>query len=218
MHSTAALASDFTRTTRSLTELPAPPQGHSEWIARSMRMNGLPMTIKSFRSRLSADALCKHYAASGPRQHVATQQTRNGEWWVLSMSTRNELTTIQARDTVAGSEGTITVSPSLDAAQLHVDTTFPRPSSTAIVNLQEYDDAGVEAEFISLSSMRSVTVESRSFVDKLHRDGWQVQQRPAQPGSGQIIEAQKGAQHALLNLMRNRAQPGTAIVVVWKKS
>jgi hypothetical protein len=212
-----AAASDFTRITRALTDLPAPPHGRSEWIARSMRMNGLPMTIKSFRSRLTADDLCQHYEAAGLRQHVTTRRSRNGEWSVLSIKARNELITIQARDTVAGSEGTMTVSPILEKARLNVVTTFPRPLSTSVVNLQEYDDEGIEAEFISLASSRSITVEGQAFMDKLQRDGWQIQQRPAQSGV-RIIEAQKGAQHALLNLMRNHAQPGTAIVVVRRKS
>ena len=212
-----AAASDFTRITRSLTELPSPPQGQSEWIARSMRMNGLPMTIKSFRSRLTADDLCQHYETTALRQHIATRRSRNGEWRLLSMNTRNEQITVQAHNTVAGSEGTITVSLTLDVTRLKVDTKFPRPSTTSIVNLQEYDDDGIEAEHISLTSARSIALEAQAFMDKLRRDEWQVQQHAAPSGS-RVIEAQKGAQHALLNLMRNHAQPGTAIVVVWKKS
>lgn len=218
MQSPLAAASDFTRITRSLTDLPAPPQGQSEWIARSMRMNGLPMTIKSFSSRLTADDLCQHYESAGLRQHVATRRSRNGEWLLLAMNTRNETITVQAHNTVAGSEGTITVSPTLDVARLKIETKFPRPSTTSIVNLQEYDDEGIESELISLASTRSIAVEAQTFMDKLRRAGWQIQQRAAQSGGGRVIEAQKGAQHALLNLMRNQAQHGTAIVVVWKKS
>lgn len=218
MNTPRAPAGEFTRSTRALTEVPAPPQGQSEWVARSMRMNGLPMTLKSFRSRLTPDALCQYYEAMGNRQHVAIQRLRRGEWLVLSMNARDELITVQARQTLEGSEGTITVSPALTTVHLTIDTAFPHPATASIVNLQEYDDEGSEAEHISLASARSVAVETQAFIDRLQRDGWQARRRSTRAGGGQVIEAQKGAQHALLNLMRNHAAPGTAIVVVWRKS
>ncbi len=48
-----ANAERLIRTAANLPDLAAPPQGSAQWIARSMRMNGLPMTLKAFESRLS---------------------------------------------------------------------------------------------------------------------------------------------------------------------
>jgi hypothetical protein len=208
--------------TSGLPDVPAPPQGDVWWISKSMRMNGLPMTLKNFRSRLTPDAVCDYYRLNVPT-HAPGEilRSRNGDWSMLSIRSRRELVTVQVRATRLGSEGTITVSPPPETVRLKVETTFPRPLSATIVNLQEYDDAGMEAEHITLSSVRSVGVEAHAFVDRLTRNGWQITLRePMQSVSrGQLVEAQKGAQHAMLSLAPDKLRPGTtSIVIIWKKS
>ena len=208
--------------TRQLPDVPAPPQGDMWWISKSMRMNGLPMTLKNFRSRLTLDAVCEYYRVNaGARITNEIRTHRNGDWSVLSIRSQRHLATIQVRPTRLGSEGTITVSPLPETFRVKLETTFPRPGTSVVVNLQEYDDAGVRAEHISMTSARSVAIEAQAFVEKLHRARWQIILRePMQTISrGQVIEAQKGVQHALLSLMPDLERPGkTAIVVVWKKS
>ena len=213
---------DLINLTKKLPDVPAPPQGEVWWISKSMRMNGLPMTLKNFRSRLSAEAVCDYYRFSArSRADSEVLRSRSGDWSVLSIKSRNDLVTVQVRPTLLGSEGTITVSPPPEAIRTKVETRFPRPPTSSVVNLQEYDDDGMEAEHISMTSSRSVGVEAQAFVQKLNRDGWQIILREPMQATprGQLIEAQKGVQHALLSLMPDNARPGvTAVVVVWKKS
>jgi hypothetical protein len=215
-----AAVADFTRITRALTDVAPPPQSNSEWIAKSMRLNGLPMTLKSFQSRLTPERVCQHFESLKSQSTVETFRVRSGEWLTLAIRSRHELITIQMRATISGSEGTIAVTPRIELARLQVDTTFPRPPSATVVNLQEYDDDGVEAEHISLTSVRSVTTEADAFAQRLRRDDWQIvrDQTAHSVTSARTLEVQKGAQHALLTLMRNATQPGTAIVIVWRKS
>jgi len=213
---------DVSNAAKDLLDMPAPPQGDAWWISKNMRMNGLPMTLKNFRSRLSLDEVCDYYRSSA--RALTTNEVlrrRSGDWSVISIRTRRNLITIQVRPTLLGSEGTIAVSPPPDTIHVHVETAFPRPATAAVINLQEYDDEGMEAEHISLRSARSVGVEAYAFVEKLTRSGWQITLRePMQIVSGgQVVEAQKGAQHALLSLMPDKARPGnTSIIIVWKKS
>ena len=57
-------------------------------------------------------------------------------------------------------------------------------------------------------------------MQELTRNGWQVirRQHMRETARGVVIEAQRGAQQALLTLQPDRAQPSmTAIVIVWKK-
>jgi hypothetical protein len=208
--------------TKELPDVPAPPHGDVWWISKSMRMNGLPMTLKNFRSRLSSDEVCEYYRSSARAMtNNEILRSRSGDWSVISIRTRRNLITIQVRSTLLGSEGTIAVSPPPETAQLKIATAFPRPATAEIVNLQEYDDEGTEAEHITLRSARSVGLEAQAFVQKLTRNGWQITLRePMQVvAGGQVIEAQRGAQHALLSLMPDKARPGnTSIIVVWRKS
>jgi hypothetical protein len=203
-------------------QLPVPPQSEVQWIARSMRMNGAPMTLQSIQSRLSPDALFAYYEARtrdiGGNEY---RRSASGEWQLLAIRSPRRYTTIQVRHTTGGSEGTITTS-ALPAPTITKTTSeFPRPPSARIVNFQEYDDAGIQSEHISLLSSRAVALEAWAFAEKLTRAGWKIlrQQQMHQVSAGVAIETQRGTQHALLTLQPDHAQPAlTAIVVVWRKS
>ncbi|HEY6643038.1 hypothetical protein [Povalibacter sp.] len=215
-------AGPLSRLTAQLPDLPAPPQGSVHWIAQSMRMNGLPMTLKTFESRLAPAAVFAHYEAIAPRWgHSEFRRSRSGTQQRLSIRAAGHLITVEAVATVSGSAGTIAVSSSPERAPATTGSRFPRPATARLVNLQEYEDDGVESEHLSFSSTRSIAIEAAAFGDTLQRDGWQIlRQQPMQTSSrGMVIEAQRGAQLALLTLQPDRSQPAaTAIVIVWRKS
>jgi hypothetical protein len=216
-----AHADNLIRITASLPDLASPPQGEAHWIAHSMRMNGLPMTLKAFDSRLSPDAVLSHYELEA--KLAGTHEARrivNAPWQILMLKSRNHFITVHAREVNSGSEGTILVSPALDPRKLAFQTEFPKPASARIVNLQQYDDDGMESEHISLTSTREPFAELQAFSQLLIGDGWAVTDtRPAsEMNRGFVLEVQKQAQHALLVIGPNAARPSTtAIVVAWKK-
>jgi hypothetical protein len=215
-------AGALARITDQLPELHAPPQGETQWVAKSMRMNGLPMTIKSFRSRLSALDVLHHYEAwTRGRYANESSQAKNGDWHVLALRTNEHYISIQARDGQNGSHGTIAVSAKLEGRQLKVESRFPRPIPSQIVNLQEYEDFGMESEHISLMSVRAPQVEAHTYASLLRREGWQlIREQPTREVTrGYVIEAQKGAQHAIVTIVPDQTDASkTAIVIVWKKT
>ena len=101
-----------------LPELGAPPQGEAQWIARSMRMNGLPMTLKAFESRLvagrSVGPLRIPAEISGSHE---VRRSVNSPWQVLVFKSPDYFITVHARPAAAGSEGTIG-EPRVDLAVL----------------------------------------------------------------------------------------------------
>lgn len=185
-------------------------------------MNGLPITLKAFESRLSPEGVLAHYESqlrsSGSHE---TRRLMKSPWQVLMFRSNDHFITVHARAANAGSEGTILVSPTLDPALFQVRTDFPRPPTTRIVNLQQYDDAGMRSEHISLSSDRSPFAEAQSFSQLLIRQGWTMTDtRPThEMHRGFVLEAQRDAEHALLVIIPDTMRPAsTAIVVTWKKS
>lgn len=216
-----AQAGSLSRLTEALPSLGAPPQGSAQWVAKSMRMNGLPMTIKVFESRLTPDAVLSHYEAfvkaSGTHE---SRRTTNAPWQVLMLRSQDHFITVHARAVAHGCEGTILVSPALEPASLRMRTDFPRPASTRIVNLQQYEDDGVQSEHISLSSKRASFSELQDFSQLLIGEGWTVvDSRPTlEVQRGFVLEVQRRAEHALLVFVPNAAQPATtAIAVTWRK-
>lgn len=205
-----------------LPDLAAPPQGSTQWIARSMRLNGLPMSLKAFESRLSPGAVLAHYESElkSSGSHEACRSA-NSPWQVLMLRSREHFITVQARAASAGSEGTILVSPALDPAKLELRTDFPRPSTVRIVNLQQYDDSGMQSEHISLYSERAPYIEAQAFSQLLITNGWNIiDTRPTRESHrGFVLEAQRQAEQALLVIIPDAVRPATtAIVVTWKKS
>jgi hypothetical protein len=188
---------------------------------------GVPMTIKSFAASTNAEEILYHYERQlrmGP--DLKTKRSHEDGWRVLAVLAPRYYITIRARDTAHGTEGTIAVSPALATVSasrvmsMGKRTSFPHPESTHVVNLQQYDDDGIEAEHISLVSARSVTIEAREFSSLLARQGWQLlrSEATAQRRGGHVIEAQKAAALALINLQRGDHGGETSILIVWRKA
>jgi hypothetical protein len=217
-----ANAGAVARSTSALPEFGPPPHGEAQWVARSMRHNGLPMTLQSFHSRLSAAEVLQHYKSQAEHDlsHESVRSWR-GEWQVLAIRGERYFVTIQAHDSAPGSVGTIAVTPNPASIATSLATRFPLTSSMRIVNLQQYEDRGDESEHISLISSRAPHLEASSCAQLLSREGWQlVQDAPARKiEHGHVIEAQKGAAHARLTFMPDRTGEGrTAIIIVWRRS
>jgi hypothetical protein len=203
-----------------LPDVPAPPLGHAQWVARSIRVNGLPMTIKSFDTPMPVDDVLHHYARWASGKFEDSFRTQQGDWQVLSLRSSAYLITIQVRPNGGGSHGTIAVSPAPNTVAPTVASRFPLPPSLQVVNLQQYEDLGVEAEHISLQGTRAPHVEAEAFEALLSREGWQLTREQTQRASrGFVLEAQKGAQHALIAVFPDRTRSArTAAVVIWRKS
>ncbi|HWK73713.1 MAG TPA: hypothetical protein VNQ81_05545 [Povalibacter sp.] len=217
-----AQAGALARLTAALPDAPEPPVGGAFWIAPSMRMNGLPMTLKGFQSRLSPDELLDFYRSQmAQRSGHEYRYSRNDEWQILSIRASRYHITVQARATPGGSDGTILVSGAPGSETPVITTDFPHPDTTRLLSRQEYDDAGIESEHLSLSSLRPVGVEAQAFVTELDRAGWQIVRRQGMQATkrGVVVEAQHDTQQALLVLQPDRRNPAsTAIVIVWRKT
>lgn len=219
---TSAYAGALTRETADFPELPPPPGGSAQWIAKSMRLNGLAMTVQSFQSRSTVDAVLRHYESwSNSRGHGETRRMRAANDQLLSIRLEPYIATIQAHAAAGRTIGTIVVSRLLSSKLVASETRFPRPATARVVNLQQFDDDGMEAEHISLISDRAPHVEAHSFAESLRDDNWVVtREQPMQHiARGYVVEAQKGSQLAALTIFPSEASTSTtAIVVVWKKT
>lgn len=216
----SASAGSLAREVETLPDIAPPPGGRSIWIARAMRLNGMPLTLKAFSSTMNVEEALAHYEHQlKTGVSIATKRSQEGKWRTLAVFAPAYFITIRARNEGHGVQGTIAVSPVSDKRRATRHTRFPHPAPAQLVNLQQYDDVGVEAEHISFVSRRSVSIEAREFAATLNRAGWDLVRNEAAHGSdgSYIIEAQKGAQLAYVNIER-RARGDTAIVVLWKKA
>ena len=215
-------ASELTRITARFPSVPSPPQGSVQWIAKSMRMNGVPMTLQSLRSKLSPEAVL-HYYESWSKQQSSAQsvRTRIDREEALTIKVGDYLISIRAQRGASGTHGIITSSLASLKGNNRVTTAFPAPSHLRLVNLQEYEDEAGEAEHLSFVSTRAPHVETSALARSLEDAGWKLlHQRPMRETMrGYVIETQKGAQHAQLSILPSADLAlGARILIVWKKS
>ena len=217
----ATLGGSLQRQVSSLPEVSAPPGGTAVWIAKAMRLNGVPMTLKAFTSAANADEVLQIYErrlrlGSGTR----SRRSEEGNERLLTVMAADYYITIRARDAVTGSEGTIAVSPLLANLKPDKRTMFPLPETSRVVSLQAYEDDGIEAEHISAISKRTPAIEARAFVAALEQRGWQLlrSEPSATNAAGYVIEAQRAAALAQITLQRAPRSVETTIMIVWRKA
>lgn len=212
----------LTRITATFPEVPPPPQGSVQWVAKSMRMNGVPMTVRALHSKLSPSAVL-HFYESWSKQQMSAQTVRSrvdGDE-MLTIKTGPHLISIRAQRSLTATHGTITSSLASFANTSRVSTAFPTPSNVRLVNAQQYDDEGSEAEHLSFISTRAPHIESAALARHLEEEGWTILWHRAMREAvrGYTVESQKGAQHAQLTVLPAEGfSSGSRILVVWKKS
>lgn len=219
--STSGVAASIARQAAKLPDIAAPPGGHAEWVARAMRLNGVPMTIKSFTAKSNADEVLHHYERTlRTSADSQTRRTQEGQWQILSVMNEHSYVTVRATNGVDGATGTVTVTPSLEDAQPHKHTRFPHPNSAQLISIQEYEDEGVEAEHLSFVSRRSAAVEGHQFAAVLEQRGWQVlrDEPSGRARTAHVVEAQNASALAFIHLRRADTGGLTTILVVWRKA
>jgi hypothetical protein len=216
-------AGELAQLTGRFPSVPPPPQGSLQWIAKSMRVNGMPMRIQSLHSKLGPESVLQYYE-SWSKLHGGDRTMRSSVhgWQTLAMSVERHLVSIQVRRDMTETYGTVTTTPMSRTSQSRrARSTFPTPTSTQVVNWQQYEDEGAEAEHISLISERTSQVEAQAFSRLLRDKAWTIvrEQPMREQGHGHVIEAQKATQLAQITLLNGRGPASrTRILVVWKKS
>lgn len=217
MTASAAHAGELAQRVARLPQLQAPLGGSAFWIAPAMRLNGVPMTIKSFSSSLDPNQVLQHYERMLGDAQRRMRRSHHGPWLELAVLDDSYFATVRVRNTPRGAQGTITVTPPPNRVRPSTRTCFPHPVSARVVSLQQYEDMGVEAEHIHFVSRRSVALEARSFASMLSREGWQVRRSVGTGTRGYLIQAQRAAELAQIHLHRSQEGGATSIFVVWRK-
>lgn len=215
----AAHAGSIAKAVASLPDLPVPPQGETEWVARSMRMNGLPMTIQTLVSRSAPSEVIHFYESWAKHQNSAqTRQWHTRDAQVLSIRAASYLATVELRRVVGGSQGTIVISSPPEKSSLMTSTQFPHPSSWRVANLQQYEDDGKETEHITFTSTHEPANEAQVILEMLAASGWTLINKDAARVHDVLLEWQRNAELARVVVTSGTDhRANTLITVLWSK-
>jgi hypothetical protein len=219
MQMSAAHAGSISRAVSAFPDFPSPPQGEIQWVARSMRMNGLPMTIQTIVSRNTPSEVIHFFEswASG-ETGVKTRRWHTRESEVLSIRARSYLATIELEHVVNGTQGTIVTSSPPEKATLNTSTEFPHPSSWRIANLQQYEDYGKETEHITYTCGHSLVSEAQAMIGVFASSGWTLINKSSASADEVTLEAQRNAQLAQVVITSDKTHRANAVAtVLWSK-
>jgi hypothetical protein len=213
-----AHAGAISKAVASLPNLPVPPQGETEWVARSMRMNGLPMTIQTLVSRSLPDDVIHFYESWAKQGNAQTRQWHTRDAEVLSIRAPSYLVTIELQRVVGGSQGTIVTSPPPEKVKLTATTAFPHPTSWRVANLQQYEDDGKETEHITFTSAHGPMTEARDVLAILAANGWTLVSKRSSDGNNFLAELQRDAELARVVIASDTdRRANTLVAVLWSK-
>ncbi|MFK7888011.1 MAG: hypothetical protein AB8G16_14220 [Gammaproteobacteria bacterium] len=190
----------------------------TSWAAQNMAMNGVPMSIKTFTSRRSAQKVLDFYEREWREAGLSPRLEGYGDYQTLGAGEDNVYFSIQVRDRRGGSEGRITVSRQI--ASPSRETAFPLPRKTTTVSKIDSLDAGTRAESIVAYAPGSPLQNEQWYRRELARLGWSFDHYANESESAQkVLAFQRDAELCQLTLVPD--QPGyrgkTMLLIHWVK-
>lgn len=160
-------------------DIPLPQVGsvhgvQTAWVARKMSQNGVPMSIRSFKSKRSIDEVLQAYRkallASGAQHadivHSAGVNTLGAGMGPYFINVQG------ANHKGMGSAGFIVVSVMPGVMDSSTDTSLPVPKGAHVLSVQRYDEQGKKAESATMASSKAVSVMADDVKAGLKGRGW----------------------------------------------
>src|SRR5271165_6889473 len=144
-------------------QLPLPPQADVQWIAQSMRVNGVPTRVLQFQSRASRSEVADYYRAhwTGGYPHKASMHTL-GEATIVGQVHGPYLLTLKVEDAPQGaSKGLISVAQVVGSRIERNPGELPLMDGAHVVSVVESDDPGKHSrEVLVVTPQAPSTVNS----------------------------------------------------------
>jgi hypothetical protein len=166
-------------------EVPDPPRAKVEWVARDVRVNGLPSQIERFESELSVDEVLEFYRARWSRSRIGSpQENKVGPWQSVSTLQGSYQLAVQVRPrTPQGSEGLISVANFGDMKRDFVPADWPRWRDLKVTQVTESVDGPRRSQMVAMVSDASFDMNQRRWREEWERRGFRLTHEQLAPGS-----------------------------------
>ncbi len=161
-------------------EMPMPPQGDVQWIAKSMRVNGAPTRVQQFQSRASrsevVDFYRSHWTGGGYDREPSVRDL--GDATVVGQKFGPYLLTVKVEDTQRDktSHGLISVARVVGSKPDRSPGAIALMPGAQVVSVIESDDPGKHSRQVMILSPQQPASVIRFYESSLGNAGW----RPVQ--------------------------------------
>jgi hypothetical protein len=169
-------------------EVPLPPKADVQWVAQSMRVNGVPTRVMQFQSRAGRSEIAEYYEAhwSGGYEHKPSVHAL-GEATVVGQMHGPYLMTVKVEDGARGtSVGLISVAQVIGSKMGRDPGELPLMTGAHVISVVESDDPGKHSRAVMIVSPQPASSVAQFYQASLVNAGWmQVQGNdvPRQPGA-----------------------------------
>ncbi len=164
-------------------KFPPPPDSHVTRLGDSMVYNGIPMDIRLFGSRDSAEEVIDYYRGVWPKgnekQPGYSETNALAPWRIITYVKDGYLMTVQVTPAKNsdGSTGYLAMSrmPALDRGPPDLGSGFPKLRGSFVANDIQSDDLMKKGRTIILSNGASVGTNVNFYRDYYLNQGWQTE-------------------------------------------
>ncbi len=202
---------------RPLPEIEPMPAMKTVWIARSIRHNGLPMSIRRFTYRGRAEEVIQFYDRRWKGVGVTVKSHTEDGYRVIGYGTRSHYFSVQVRDGIRHAEGRLVVSEV--GRQPKMETRFPVPPGARVLSVVEsFDGPRIAETLIVNDALRSESAVSAWYRSRLAGGGWVLtSETNGAPGHASVMDFQRGGELVRVMLADGEAGKGTQLIVNWIK-
>lgn len=159
-------------------EIPTPPKANVQWVAASMRVNGIPTRVLQFDSRVSRAEVISYYRAywTGAYEHKPSINAL-GDATVIGQTHGPYLMTVKVQDgPKQTSHGLISVALVIGSKLDHEPGAVPMMPGAHVLSVIESDDPGKHSRQVVLSAPQPPSSALQFYSDSFANSGWtQVQ-------------------------------------------
>ena len=156
-------------------ELPLPPKADVQWIAQSMRVNGVPTRVLQFQSRASRAEVVNYYRAywTGGYPRKASVHV-SGDATVVGQEHGPYLMTVKVEDADQGhSKGLISVAQVIGSRVDRDPGQVPLMNGAHVVQVVESDDPGKHSREVVMVTPQPPSSVRQFYEASFTNDGWQ---------------------------------------------
>jgi hypothetical protein len=208
-------------------EVPLPPKADVQWVAQSMRVNGVPTRVMQFQSRADRTEIVAYYRAYWSGYKYAPSIHAMGEAaTVVGQMHGPYVMTVKVEDaphgagSTAASVGLISVAQVIGSKVERDPGQLPLMNGAHVLSVVESDDPGKHSRTVVVLTPQPPTSVTQFYQTSFVNAGWlQVQgnnsansAHPPGAAAGSFVVFERGEDEMQLNIVATRGGRGSTLL------
>lgn len=197
-------------------EMPAVPKAHTTWVAREVRINGVPARMARFESEASVHEVLAYYQAHWAAAPAGPPRAgRVSGWHLLSTLHGPYHLVVQVKPQGhTGSEGLLSIIHLNELRGPEPPAGWPRVQGVQLRQVIASADGPLQSHHLLATSEQGLPRVRDRFMASLKHQGWRLQNE-VHTASGYLATCHRAGDTLDIALTQNPGRPGLTLVANW---